>query len=85
MLVVQENRDELEIIKGERSSEKIEGNKEEMGDAVDELKLPLIETSIYGIIMGSRSPIKGRGVCKGVVISLGDLTVVENFLLLDFV
>lgn len=52
---------------------------------VEELKLPLTETVNYGIIIGSGPPIKGKGVCKGVVVSLGDLTVVENFLPLDLV
>lgn len=52
---------------------------------VDDLKLPLTETANYGILMGAGPPIKGKGVCKGVVLSLGDLTVVEIFLPLDLV
>lgn len=52
---------------------------------VDDLKLPLTDTANYGILLGSGPPIKGKGVCKGVVLSLGDLTVVENFIPLDLV
>lgn len=46
---------------------------------VDDLKLPITERS-YGIIMGLRPPLKGKRVCKGVVLNLGELTVIECFL-----
>lgn len=50
---------------------------------VNELKLPVSETLNYGIIMGTGTAAKGRGICKGVVISLKDLTIAEDYLPLE--
>lgn len=50
---------------------------------VNELKLPVSETLNYGIIMGTGIAAKGRGICKGVVISLKDLTIAEDYLPLE--
>lgn len=35
--------------------------------------------------MGFGMAVKGKGVCKGVVLSLGELMVVESFMLLKLV
>lgn len=50
---------------------------------VDELKFPLTTTSNYGIIMGNGLTVKGKGVCKVVVVNLPKLFVQEDFLPLD--
>lgn len=49
----------------------------------DELQLPKTETISYGVIMGSGIAVKGNGICRGVVLSLPELSVKEDFLLLD--
>ena len=35
---------------------------------VDELKLPMTETTNYDIIMGSRKAVQGRGMCKDITV-----------------
>lgn len=49
----------------------------------EELKLPCSETTSYGVIMGTRLAVKGKGICCGVVLELPKLTVKEDFLPLE--
>lgn len=49
-------------------------------DLVKKLRLPVTDTTDYGVIIGSGEKVKGSGICKGVVLYLQDLTVVEEFL-----
>ena len=50
---------------------------------VAQLKLPLEETSHYGVILGSGNAVKGKGICSQVEITLGDWKIVDNFLPLE--
>lgn len=50
---------------------------------VDDLNLPMAETTNYGVIMGSGKAVQGRGMCKGITVGLLILTIVEDFLLLE--
>ncbi|KAA0063377.1 ty3-gypsy retroelement transposase [Cucumis melo var. makuwa] len=50
---------------------------------VTSLKLHTKETSNYGVILGSDTAVKGKGVCEKVEIMLSDWLVVENFLPLE--
>ncbi|KAA0052305.1 ty3-gypsy retrotransposon protein [Cucumis melo var. makuwa] len=47
---------------------------------VDELKLPITETTNYGVIIGSRKAVQGRGMCKGFTVGLPVMTTIEDFL-----
>lgn len=35
------------------------------------------------IIMGTGATVRGKGICRGVVLTIGKLTIVENFLPLE--
>ncbi|KAA0032388.1 gypsy/ty3 element polyprotein [Cucumis melo var. makuwa] len=50
---------------------------------VESLNLPMAETTNYGVIMGSEKAVQGRGMCKGIIVGLPVLTIVEDFLLLE--
>ncbi|TYK23171.1 Ty3/gypsy retrotransposon protein [Cucumis melo var. makuwa] len=50
---------------------------------VDKLKQPMRETPNYGVILGSGTTIKGRGVCGDVELWLGDCKVTDSFLPLE--
>lgn len=50
---------------------------------VDKLNIPVTNTTHYGIVIGNRSAIQGKGVCKEVIIELLGVTVMENFLPID--
>ncbi|KAA0031986.1 Transposon Ty3-I Gag-Pol polyprotein [Cucumis melo var. makuwa] len=45
--------------------------------------LLLEESSHYGVILGSRSAVKGKGICKQVELLQGDWKIVNNFLPLE--
>lgn len=47
---------------------------------VEELPLPLSDTTNYGVIMGSGEAIKGKGICRSVVVVLPKMLVTEDFL-----
>lgn len=47
---------------------------------VSELKIPQSETFNYGIIVGTRTTLKGQGICCRVILELPEVTVVEDFL-----
>ncbi|XP_022848903.1 uncharacterized protein LOC111371244 [Olea europaea var. sylvestris] len=49
-------------------------------DLAAQLQIPTVPTHGYGIIMGTGSAVRGCGVCKGVVISLPSIEVVDDFL-----
>ena len=49
-------------------------------ELIEELKLPLLTIANYGVVMGTRMAIRGKGICKGVIIEMQGLTVVEDFL-----
>ena len=50
---------------------------------VEKLGLGIENTKGYGVVTGTRLSVPGRGVCKGVVLSLPELEVVEEFLPLE--
>ncbi|XP_031737566.1 uncharacterized protein LOC116402457 [Cucumis sativus] len=50
---------------------------------VKTLKIPTKDTANYGVILGSGTAIKGKGVCEKVELNLIGWTVVENFLPLE--
>ena len=50
---------------------------------VQELELPLECTSGYGILMGTGTTIKGKGLCRGVIFTLQNIEIVEDFLPLE--
>ncbi|KAL0551119.1 hypothetical protein IC582_010201 [Cucumis melo] len=50
---------------------------------VDKLQLPMRETPNYGVILGSDTAIKGKGVCGDVELWLGDCKVTNSFLPLE--
>lgn len=37
---------------------------------VEEMSLALLETANYGVIIGTKTSVRGRGVCKGVVLNV---------------
>lgn len=45
--------------------------------------LPLNETPNYGLILGSGTTTKGKGVCGDVEVWLGEWKVIDSFLLLE--
>lgn len=49
-------------------------------ELVQKLGLPRMETSGYGVIMGTGFVVQGAGICKGVTLSLQNLEITENFL-----
>ncbi|KAL4027645.1 hypothetical protein IC575_010820 [Cucumis melo] len=50
---------------------------------VEKLKLPMKETPNYGVILGSGTSIKGKGVCDKVELWLGNCKVTDSFLPLE--
>ncbi|KAL0545922.1 hypothetical protein IC582_015819 [Cucumis melo] len=50
---------------------------------VENLKLPMAETTNYGVIMGSGKAVQGRGICKGITVGLPVISIVEDFLPLE--
>ena len=50
---------------------------------VDELQLPLATTTYYGVVIGTGVAIKGKGICRGVVLTMQGPTIVQDFLPLD--
>ena len=50
---------------------------------VEKLILAVVTTKGNGVVMGTGISVQGKGVCKGVVFSLPELEVVEDFLPLD--
>lgn len=50
---------------------------------VQDLQLPLSKTTNYGVVVGNRVEIRGKGVCKVVVLRLPKLIVTVDFLPLD--
>lgn len=47
---------------------------------VHKLGLPVIATTNYGVILGSQEFIRGKGICKRIVLEMQGLTMVEDFL-----
>lgn len=43
------------------------------------LNLPLSPTSSYGIMLGTGQSFQATGICKGVVLNLSSLTIVNDF------
>lgn len=50
---------------------------------VRKLDLQLTETGGYGIILGTGSSVRGVEICKNVVLSLGTIIVMQDFLLIE--
>ena len=49
-------------------------------ELIEELKLPLLTIANCGVVMGTRMAFRGKGICKGVIIEMQRLKVVEDFL-----
>ena len=47
---------------------------------VESYQIPRQGTSQYGVVIGSGKQIRGMGVCKGVVLQLQGITIIEDFL-----
>lgn len=47
------------------------------------LKITVTETNGYGVHVGSRMAVKGKGICKGVVLYMQTVVVVDEYLPLD--
>ena len=52
-------------------------------DLVKKLAIPRVATDGYGVLMGTGLAVQGDGVCKGVVLSLQKVEMVEYFLPLE--
>lgn len=52
-------------------------------EVVQKLRIPMAATTNYGVVMGTGESVKGRGICKGVVLELHGLTIVEDLLSLE--
>lgn len=50
---------------------------------VRKLKIAVTETNGYEVHVGSRMVVKGRGICKGVVLYMQTVVVIEKYLPLD--
>ncbi|KAA0039618.1 ty3-gypsy retrotransposon protein [Cucumis melo var. makuwa] len=46
---------------------------------VDDLKISMVETTNYVVIMGSGKAVQGRGMCKSVTVGLPIMTIMEDF------
>lgn len=51
---------------------------------VEKLNLPLLDTGHYGVIMGSGLAIKGKGMCKVVIVRLQEIVIIEDFLTISY-
>lgn len=49
-------------------------------DLVDKLQLPLTHTKAFAVSLGTGEAVQGREECKGVVIEVQGITVMEDFL-----
>ena len=49
-------------------------------DLVKRLGIPVVDTTDFGVETGSGESVQGHGLCKDVVLSLQELTIVESFL-----
>lgn len=45
----------------------------------DELKIPVTNTTNYGIVIYDGTTLQGKGVCKEVIVEIPRVTVLENF------
>lgn len=52
-------------------------------DMVMELALPKVGTTGYGVLMGTCLTVKREGMCKGVVLSVQNIEIMEDFLPLE--
>lgn len=48
---------------------------------LDELELPLSETSHYGVVVGNGVALKGKRICKAIMVVLPNLTIYRRFLI----
>lgn len=52
-------------------------------DLIRQLEILTTTTTNYGVIMGTRLSVKGKEICKGIVVEVQELNVVEDFLPLE--
>lgn len=50
---------------------------------VNQLNLPMGETSHYRVLLGSSTTMKGKGICSKIELVLGDWKIIDNFLPLE--
>ena len=50
---------------------------------VEELQISTKSTTNYGVILGSGTAIKGKGVCEAIEMMIGEWRVIDDFLLLE--
>jgi hypothetical protein len=49
-------------------------------NVVDELEIPVVNTTHFGIVLENGVASKGKGVCRSMVLSLSKLTITDEFL-----
>lgn len=47
---------------------------------VASLQLPMSTMEDYGVVLGACGSIQGAGICKGVLLTISDLTITHDFL-----
>ena len=52
-------------------------------DIVQQLRLSLIATTSYGVMMGTGGMVRTEGMCKNFLLTLQDVEIIEDFLPLD--
>ena len=45
--------------------------------------IPVERSTGYGILMGTGVAVKGKGICKGVILTFKNIEVIEDFLPLE--
>lgn len=50
---------------------------------VERLKIPISETTNFGVSIGTGATVKGKSTCKGVAVAIGDHSIIANFLPLE--
>lgn len=49
-------------------------------ELASKLRLPTLDTAGYSVLMGTKLSVTGGGVCKGVVVSVAEIDIVNDFL-----
>lgn len=49
-------------------------------EIVQRLEISLSHSASYGVVLGTGDSVRAAGVCKNVVLTMGDITIVQDFL-----
>lgn len=49
-------------------------------EIVHQLEIPISNSASYGVVLGIGESVRAAGVCKGVVLTIDEVTIVQNFL-----